>query len=113
MMPSGATQAIETGRPSKVNVCVQWRQRSVRGVQSLKRIESGIWLSRGKISALWLDEVEVEMEYFFVSRPRHSARCIASVPGMGAQRRSIGGKICLWRYHSMSGFRVEVADITS
>lgn len=53
------------------------------------------------------------MKYFFVSRPRHSARCIASVPEMGAQRRSMGGKICLWRYHSISGFRDEEAESTS
>ena len=53
------------------------------------------------------------MEYFFVSRPRHSARCIASVPEMGAQRRSIGGKICLCKYHSMSGLRDDEAERTS
>ena len=85
------------GRPSKGNVCAQARQRSVREVQSLKRTLDGIWLSRGKISVALLceDEVEEPMAYFFVSRPRHSARWRASVPGMGAQRRAIGGKICL------------------
>jgi len=67
----------------------------VRGVQSLKRMGSGIWLSRGLMSAVWVAEVEEAMLYFLVSRPRHSARRTASVPGMGAQRRSMGGKICL------------------
>lgn len=68
----------------------------MRGVQSLKRMGSGIWLSRGLMSAVWVAEVEEEaMLYFLVSRPRHSARRTASVPGMGAQRRSMGGKICL------------------
>ena len=51
------------------------------------------------MSAFWCEEEEeveeVPMEYFLVSRPRHEARWRASVPGMGAQRRSIGGKICL------------------
>lgn len=53
------------------------------------------------------------MEYLRVSRPRHSASRMASVPAMGAQRRSMGGKICLDKYHSMSGLRVEVGAITS
>ena len=53
------------------------------------------------------------MEYLRVSRPRHSASRMASVPAMGAQRRSMGGKICLERYQSMSGLRVEVEDSTS
>ena len=43
-------------------------------------------------------------EYFLASNPRHSANWPASVPSMGAQRRSIGGKICLARYQSISGF---------
>ena len=43
--------------------------------------------------------------YLFGSRPRHSASWPGSVPAMGAQRRSIGGKSCLARYHSMSGLR--------
>ena len=53
------------------------------------------------------------MLYLRVSNPRHSARCTASVPGMGAQRRSMGGKICLARYHSTSGLRVVEAAVTS
>lgn len=114
-MPSGVTHLMEAGRPSKAKVWVQKRQRRVSGVQSLKRTASGIWLSSGKISLLWaeLEEVEEVIEYFLVSSPRHSARCMASVAGMGAQRRSMGGKICLYRYHSMSGFRVEEAETTS
>ena len=95
-IPSGVTTLREEGRPEKSNECLQWRHRKVRGVQSLKRMESGIWLSRGLISAVWFDEeVDELMLYFLVSRPRHSARRTASVPGMGAQRRSMGGKICL------------------
>lgn len=53
------------------------------------------------------------MAYLRVSRPRHSARWMASVPGMGAQRRSMGGKICFSRYHSMSGLRVDADEVTS
>ncbi len=68
---------------------------SVRRAQSLKRILSGIWLSRGDISVVWSLDEEEAMEYFLVSRPKHSARWTASVPGMGAQRRSMGGNICL------------------
>lgn len=60
-----------------------------------------------------MEDEELPMEYLRVSRPRHSARWMESVPGMGAQRRSMGGKICLYRYHSMSGFRVEVGGKTS
>ena len=76
-------------------------------------MESGIWLSRGEISWAWLEEEAEAMLYLRVSRPRHSARWTASVPGMGAQRRSMGGKTCLYRYHSTSGLRVELAAVTS
>jgi len=112
-MPSGATWEILAPSPSNWKECMQYRQVKVRRVQFSKRTESGIWLSNGEISAVCLFEGEDEMLYFRVSRPRHSARCIASVPGMGAQRRSTGGNICLYRYHSMSGFKVEEADVTS
>ena len=95
MMPAGVIFAIEVARPSKGKEDLQYRHLSVRRVQSLKRMESGIWLSSGEISVVWLLDEEEAMLYFRVSRPRHSARWTASVPGMGAQRRSIGGKICL------------------
>lgn len=104
-------------RPSKGKVWWQKRHFSVRRVQDLKRRESGIWDSKGVRSAAWPpkaeEEVVLAMEYFFVSRPRHSARRTAEVPGMGAQRRSMGGKICFRRYHSMSGLRVEEGEVTS
>ena len=65
-------------------------------MQDLKRMASGIWLSSGLISAAaLLLEDEDEMEYFLTSKPKHSANCPASVPGIGAHSRSIGGKICL------------------
>lgn len=50
---------------------------------------------------------------FLVSRPKHSASWTTSVPGRGAHRRSIGGKICLYKYQSMSGIRVLEAEQTS
>ena len=56
---------------------------------------SGICDSSGEISVAALLEEEDVMEYFFTSNPKHSASCPASVPGIGAHRRSIGGKICL------------------
>ena len=65
------------------------------------------------MSAVWFEFELDAMLYFLVSRPRHSARWTASVPGIGAQRRSTGGKICLWRYHSMSGFNVLEGAATS
>ena len=54
----------------------------------------------------WLELLapEVLSAYFRASRPRHSANWPASVPSIGAQSRSTGGKICLARYQSMSGF---------
>lgn len=115
MMPLGVMVEREEGeaRPSKMKACLQERQRRVRRAESLKRSSSGIWLSSGEISVVWLLVEEGAMEYFLVSRPRHSASCVASVPGIGAQSRSIGGKICLYRYHSTSAFRVEVAAMTS
>lgn len=95
-MPSGVTFSIDGIRPSKVNACLQKRHCKVRRVESLNRTESGIWLSRGVISCIGVLVLAVEpIEYFRVSRPRHSARWTASVPGIGAHRRSIGGNICL------------------
>ncbi len=94
-MPSGVTFATEPARPSNREGCLQKRHLSVRRAQSLKRMELGIWLSKGEISWVWFEEEVEAILYFRASRPRHSARWTASVPGMGAQRRSIGGKICL------------------
>ena len=99
--------------PSKRKACLQERHLSDSRAQSLKRMESGTWLSRGLISCVSFVDAAEAMLYFLVSRPRHSARRTTSVPGMGAHRRSMGGKICLYRYHSMSGFRVEDVDVTS
>lgn len=65
------------------------------------------------MSVSWVEAEEEVRVYLRVSRPRHEARRTASVPGMGAQRRSMGGKICLVRYQSMSGFRREVGERTS
>lgn len=59
------------------------------------------------------DEADVPTLYFLVSRPRHSANCTALVPGKGAQSRSMGGKICLWRYQSISGIKVLLGLHTS
>ena len=42
MMPSGVMFAIEVARPSNGKVDLQNRHLSVRRVQSLKRMESGI-----------------------------------------------------------------------
>lgn len=96
MMPSGVTFSMEGIRPSKVNACLQQRHFKVSRAESLNRTESGIWLSSGVISSIGVLVLAVEpIEYFRVSRPRHSARWTASVPGIGAHRRSIGGKICL------------------
>lgn len=75
---------------------MQWRQRRERGAVSLKRISSGIWDSRGWISASdgpLADELE--MRYLEVSRPRQEASWVMLVWEMGAQRRSTGGRICL------------------
>ena len=94
-MPSGVTLAREMAMPSKGKACLQERHLSDSRAQSLKRMESGTWLSRGLISCVWFVDAADAMLYFLVSRPRHSARWTASVPGMGAQRRSMGGKICL------------------
>lgn len=94
-MPAGVMWSMEAARPSKTNADWQKRQRRERRAASLKRMESGIWLSSGKISCVALEVEEELMEYLRVSRPRHSANCRESVPGMGAQRRSIGGNICL------------------
>ena len=97
-MPSGVIWSRDEGvRPSKMKEWAQERQRRERRVEDLKRMVSGIWDSSGEISAaaLPLAEEEAAMEYFLTSRPKHSASCVASVPGMGAQRRSMGGKSCL------------------
>lgn len=94
-MPSGVMLAMEAAMPSKKKACLQKRHWRDSRVQSLNRIESGIWLSSGLISCVWFEDAAEAMLYFLVSRPRHSARWTASVPGMGAQRRSMGGKICL------------------
>ena len=94
-IPSGVTVAMEAAIPSKRKACLQKRHVSDSRAQSLNRMESGIWLSSGLISCAWLEDAAEAILYFFVSSPRHSARWTASVPGMGAQRRSIGGKICL------------------
>lgn len=99
MRPAGVHMEWEMQRPSKGVGWWQDVQRRLRRVASWKRTDSGIWDSRGKISVFgWLLLLpEVFIRYFRVSRPRHSARRTESVPGMGAQRRSIGGKICLSR----------------
>ena len=94
-MPSGVTLAMERAMPSKREACLQKRHLRDSRAQSLKRMESGIWLSSGLISCVWFEDATEAMLYFLVSRPRHSARRTASVPGIGAQRRSMGGKICL------------------
>ena len=92
--------------PEKVNVRRQRGQLRCRGVQSLKRIASGICDERGWISLsralLLLPEpppllLPLLMRYLLVSSPRHSARRVMSVPAIGAQSRSTGGSICLWR----------------
>ena len=66
-------------------------------MQDLKRTESGIWDSRGWISLSVEDEVEDVTRYLDVSSPRQAASCVILVPDIGAQRRSTGGRICLWR----------------
>ena len=95
-MPSGVMLAMFAAKPSKGEEAWQCRHLSTSFAQEAKRMAFGVWLSRGEMSEVWVWEVEGGvMLYFLVSRPRHEARCIASVPGIGAQRRSIGGKICL------------------
>ena len=94
-MPSGVTLATEMAMPSNREAYLQKRHVSDSRAQSLNRTESGTWLSSGLISCVWFDDAAEAMLYFLVSRPRHSARRTASVPGIGAQRRSMGGKICL------------------
>ena len=114
MIPADVTQVILGASPSKGKACLQDRQVRTRRAQDLKRMESGTWDSSGVISADWLWALLLfVMAYFLVSRPRHSASRTAEVPGIGAQRRSMGGKICFRRYQSVSGLRVEVGVVTS
>ena len=90
--------------PEKVNVRRQRGQFKCRGVQSLKRIASGIcdergWISLSRALLLLLKDppllLLLLMRYLLVSSPRHSARRVISVPAIGAHSRSTGGSICL------------------
>jgi hypothetical protein len=96
--PVGVAMALEWARPSKELEWWQERHRRVRRAALAKRVESGIWDSKGVISVFWEDWLEFALIwYFLVYKPRHSARRTESVPGIGAQRRSMGGKICFKR----------------
>lgn len=88
----------EEEMPWKGNVVWHERQRRYKGVQFWKRTESGIWDSNGWISTscVLLEETD-ETRYLLVSRPRQAASMVILVPLIGAQRRSTGGRICLWR----------------
>ncbi len=95
MSPVGEHIEVEAQRPSKMALSWHDLQRRVKRAASWKRTLSGIWDSSGNISAFcWLLLPDVLIWYFLVSRPRHSASRTESVPGIGAHRRSIGGKIC-------------------
>ena len=84
-------------------------------MQSWKRVAGGSCDSSGVMSRVCppAPEAVLVRAKRFVSSPRHSARWSGEVPGIGAQRRSMGGKICLWMYQAVSGFRVEVGGVTS
>ena len=85
-------------RPWNGNTVVHSRQRSHSGEQDWKRTESGICDSRGWISVSCCAPPETVLtRYLEVSRPRQAAKRVTLVPLMGAQRRSTGGRICLWR----------------
>lgn len=87
-------------RKGKVWPHVDERQVRRSGTQSAKRTASGICESSGcRVSFSGFAEAPeaLLMRYLDVSRPRHSARRVTFVPAMGAQRRSTGGRICLWR----------------
>jgi hypothetical protein len=43
---------------------------------------------------------ETHLTYLEASRPRRSDRMAGDVPSMGSQRRLMGGRICVARYHS-------------
>jgi hypothetical protein len=43
---------------------------------------------------------ETHLTYLEASRPRRSDRMAGEVPSMGSQRRLMGGRICVARYHS-------------
>ena len=94
---------------------MQARHFKVSRGQSLYLTSSGSWLSSGVKSSASLSVLAAEPmdAYLLGSRPRHSASIPASMPSIGAQRRSIGGKSCLARYQSTSGLSVPPDFCTS